>query len=246
MSQSDCFTFNPLYSTKGLPVSSDIPKPQDILMLSDFDKIWLPDVNADFGLLIGNNNPRALCSIETLNTKNGYYTTKTRVGWIVKCPNTKANGKYCANFFPKSQPHPLCIMRSDVIDSITNEKPEYSVNQQKFMNSISNLVKHFNNKHYEIELPLKNIKQQLPYKKLALQRASSLKRKPFSYNNLLKDYQVYMSDLITNCYAKLATENGPIGKTWYIPHHGIYHPKKPGKLRVVFDCSAKYKRDMFK
>lgn len=27
---------------------------------------------------------------------------------------------------------------------------------------------------------------------------------------------------------------------WYIPHHGIYHPHKPGKLRVVFDCSAKY------
>ena len=50
-----------------------------------------------------------------------------------------------------------------------------------------------------------------------------------------------MSDLITNGYAKLATENGPIGKTWYIPHHGIYHPEKPGKLRVVFDCSAKYK-----
>ena len=27
----------------------------------------------------------------------------------------------------------------------------------------------------------------------------------------------------------------------YIPHHGVYHPKKPDKLRVVFDCSAKYK-----
>lgn len=28
---------------------------------------------------------------------------------------------------------------------------------------------------------------------------------------------------------------------WYIPHHGVYHPQKPGKIRVVFDCSAKYK-----
>ena len=25
---------------------------------------------------------------------------------------------------------------------------------------------------------------------------------------------------------------------WYIPHHGVYHKKKPGKIRVVFDCSA--------
>ena len=27
---------------------------------------------------------------------------------------------------------------------------------------------------------------------------------------------------------------------WYLPHHGVYHPKKPGKIRVVFDCSAKF------
>ena len=27
---------------------------------------------------------------------------------------------------------------------------------------------------------------------------------------------------------------------WYITHHGVYHPKKPNKIRVVFDCSAQY------
>ena len=26
----------------------------------------------------------------------------------------------------------------------------------------------------------------------------------------------------------------------YVPHTGVYHPKKPDKIRVVFDCSAKY------
>ncbi|XP_070566165.1 uncharacterized protein [Ptychodera flava] len=30
------------------------------------------------------------------------------------------------------------------------------------------------------------------------------------------------------------------GRVWYIPHHGVYHPKKPEKIRVVFDCSAKF------
>ena len=34
---------------------------------------------------------------------------------------------------------------------------------------------------------------------------------------------------------ELATNDG---KVWYIPHHGVYHPKKPDKIRVVFDCSA--------
>ena len=29
------------------------------------------------------------------------------------------------------------------------------------------------------------------------------------------------------------------GRTWYIPHHGVYHPKK-NTLRVVYDCGAVY------
>ena len=28
---------------------------------------------------------------------------------------------------------------------------------------------------------------------------------------------------------------------WYIPHHGVYHPKKPTKIRIVFDCAAEFK-----
>ncbi len=27
---------------------------------------------------------------------------------------------------------------------------------------------------------------------------------------------------------------------WYIPHHGIYHPKKQRKICVVFDCAAEF------
>ena len=33
-------------------------------------------------------------------------------------------------------------------------------------------------------------------------------------------------------------DNQPV---WYIPHHGVYHPQRPGKIRVVFDCSARFK-----
>ena len=30
-------------------------------------------------------------------------------------------------------------------------------------------------------------------------------------------------------------------KTWYIPHRGVYHPYRPGKICVVFDCAARYR-----
>ncbi|XP_063067987.1 uncharacterized protein LOC134459559 [Engraulis encrasicolus] len=29
------------------------------------------------------------------------------------------------------------------------------------------------------------------------------------------------------------------GSVWYLPHHGVYHPRK-GNLRVVFDCGASF------
>ena len=28
---------------------------------------------------------------------------------------------------------------------------------------------------------------------------------------------------------------------WYLSHHDIYHPSKPNKIRVVFNCNSKYK-----
>ena len=39
---------------------------------------------------------------------------------------------------------------------------------------------------------------------------------------------------------KIDTKPEP-GKIWYIPHQGVYHPRKPDKIWVVLDCSAKYK-----
>ena len=37
-------------------------------------------------------------------------------------------------------------------------------------------------------------------------------------------------------------ENEQVGKVWYMPHHGVTHPDKPGKVRVVFDCSTEFVR----
>ena len=46
------------------------------------------------------------------------------------------------------------------------------------------------------------------------------------------------------CFAKivpLADLRRADGKVWYIPDHGVYHNKKPEKLRVVFDSSAHFR-----
>ena len=50
-----------------------------------------------------------------------------------------------------------------------------------------------------------------------------------------------MADVISKKFARKVDEEfeEEAGGTWYIPHHGIYHPQK-FKVRVVFDCSATF------
>lgn len=51
-----------------------------------------------------------------------------------------------------------------------------------------------------------------------------------------------MRELLEKGYATRVSEeqlDNSNGRVWFIPHHGVYHPKKR-KLRVVFDCTASY------
>ena len=51
----------------------------------------------------------------------------------------------------------------------------------------------------------------------------------------------FMEKVIEDCAEKC--EDGSAGESTrvnYVPHHGVYHPKKPGKIRVIFDCGARY------
>ena len=53
-----------------------------------------------------------------------------------------------------------------------------------------------------------------------------------------------MDDVIRKGYAEKVPDDKLLdadGRVWYIPHHGVYHPKKPTKIRIMFDCSAEYK-----
>ena len=46
--------------------------------------------------------------------------------------------------------------------------------------------------------------------------------------------------MMKNGYTESICEAGKEGNTWYVPHDGVYHPEKSGKIRVVFDCCAEH------
>ena len=95
---------------------------------------------------------------------------------------------------------------------------------------------------YQIPLPFRQEDVRLLCNKYqAAQRLSYLKRK-FDKNEKFKaDYIRFMEEIIAKGYARKSTITAALGKTWYLPHHAVYHPNKPGKIRVVFDLSAECK-----
>ena len=67
-----------------------------------------------------------------------------------------------------------------------------------------------------------------------------------------RKYEATISDYIDKGYAERVnydSDNSKQGRVqlqterviWYLPHHPVVHLQKPGKVRVVFDCAARYK-----
>ena len=129
---------------------------------------------------------------------------------------------------------------------VENKRPRnlhlhYSQEDKRFMDMMEN-ESVFENGKYTLPLPFRDAEIHVPNNRIqALQRANYLKRKMLKDENFANDYRTFMSTLIERGYVVKCNEKGKDGMTWYIPHHGVYHPKKPNKIRVVFDCSAKFK-----
>ncbi|KAJ8028733.1 hypothetical protein HOLleu_31057 [Holothuria leucospilota] len=119
----------------------------------------------------------------------------------------------------------------------------YSQDDKKFLTILKDGICQLKDGHYQLPLPMK-VCQTLPNNKsLAVCRLNHLERKLHRNPSFAKDYRIFMQDIIEKGYAERVPnlELQRDSDVNYIPHHGVYHPKKPGKIRVVFDCSAKFK-----
>ena len=160
------------------------------------------------------------------------------------------NLQICFNTSIKEVIDPMQI--TQMMDLEFNEKHTseacevpYSQNDLNFVTQLKDGVHQLDDGHYQMPLPFKHQNPHLHNNKsLALHRLNQLKRRLKSDSNYATDYAIFMQDIIEKGYAEKIPDNESHpqeGSINYIPHHGVYHPKKPGKLRVVFDCSAKFK-----
>ena len=99
--------------------------------------------------------------------------------------------------------------------------------------------------HYETGLLWKRPDIELPDNRAAaLTRLHHTERKLDRDERLSLRYTDVIEGYIRDGYARKVTLDEAVaqnGRQWYLPHHGVTSPKKPDKLRVVFDAAARYR-----
>jgi len=76
---------------------------------------------------------------------------------------------------------------------------------------------------------------------VAKQRLQGLEARLTRDPSLHAMYKESMTNLLSNGYAEEVPDDELcLNSVWYLPHHAVTSPSKPGQVRVVFDCSAKH------
>ncbi|XP_077982843.1 uncharacterized protein LOC144437710 [Glandiceps talaboti] len=256
----DCVSLPPLYTKERIPVTSKhIPTQKDIERWDHLKGIAVPTLNADIGLLIGNNVPDAYTpKIIKTGPRGSPYAAKTAIGWILwnvirdkeDLHSNLAVNRVDVTVLEESRQLEQLVRNAinlDFPERCVDTRKEPSREDQLFKEKMTKSIR-FQGGHYSMDLPFRDESVLLPDNRdLALNRLHSLRRRMVKDYKFFTDYRDFMNKLLVSGYATKVSEDGvqedtsQSGKVWYIPHHGVYHPRKPQKIRVVFDCSAKCK-----
>ena len=247
---------------------SQIPKPevarewQHLKPIADKLTPYLP--NAEISILIGNNCPKAIRPREIVAGEDEEpYAQKTILGWGVigrvcksrdkeggkkgvcnRVAASEINSRFAFSTKAKEIIDPGMILRvleTDFVDTNTKSKP-YSVEHERFLRILENGRKKIQDVQYEMPLPLKSDVSFSNNRQLAVKRWNQLKSRFKKNPKFFADYQISMKDLISQCAERVPDDRLEVqdGKVNYVPHTGVYHPRKPGQIRVVFDCLAQF------
>ncbi|KAJ8338703.1 hypothetical protein SKAU_G00354890 [Synaphobranchus kaupii] len=244
----------PTYTRDFIPLErSHIPTPDTAKRWKHLNSIAheIPKrMDCEVGLLIGYDCSRALAPRHVI-TGGDYepYAIKTDLGWSIVggtprvVRSTDVTG-LCHRISVKELPPltPASVIRALESDFKETNPGEKSISQDdiQFLQTLNGRIHQNIDSHLELPLPFKARPQLPDNKQLALVRLRHLKRK-LEKNPKFKDDSVrFMEGIFKDGDAERAENEPETGNVWYIPHQVVYHPRKPDKIRVVFDCSAKY------
>ena len=204
--------------------------------------------------MIGLDVPEALKPDEIRKSmeKGGPYAVKTKFGWMLNGPMGRfgKGGKQC-HYIRASQSEGIISKQLDQFfkfelnESLADLKTGMSQEDKKALSVFEKSV-HLKDGHYEVEIPWKNYPPCLPNNRPVAEHRLKILKKRLTRNPDMRDkYSNFLRDLVDKGYARKvprdhSNQNRNDDVVWYLPHHSVTHPKKPEKVRVVFDCAGKY------
>ncbi|KAK5847425.1 hypothetical protein PBY51_016551 [Eleginops maclovinus] len=120
-----------------------------------------------------------------------------------------------------------------------DDKLALSVEDQTFLDIMNREFHKDKANSWMAPLPFRSTRQRLPNNRgQAVHRLMSLRR-TLKKNTEMKDHYVeFMEKMFKKNHAERAPPISADQECWYLLSFGIYHPQKPGKIRIVFDSSA--------
>ncbi|XP_038060478.1 uncharacterized protein LOC119731375 [Patiria miniata] len=239
-----------VYTRRELPIhDANLAKQEDIEKWPHLQGLKLPQVDKGrVQLLIGQDVPEALMPLEVKKgERNAPYATRTELGWSLNGPLGMAN-KHTAtsNFIAADdslERQLKMFWKLDTTDSIHDDTKGMSVKDKQAIAIWEESVR-LTDGHYELAIPFKNYPPHLVDNRTVAERRLFSLGKRLQRDTLLHaKYTEGMQDLINNGYGESVPEEEvhPSNSTvWYLPHHLVYHPKKPDKVCIVFDCASKH------
>ena len=251
------------YTRDEIPVNTNhIPDPNSLTRWSHLkhvvDSLTQVIPGLEVGILIGTNCPLALEPLEVVPTDGrGPYAARLLHGWTLygptKPPLANEEMTVCNRIVVQESTKELMTPQSilNMFEMDFNEhRPaktpgERGMSQEdcRFLNIVENGID-FRDGQYTVPLPFRYEHMRLPNNKSqAVKRAQWQQKKMASNPQYHSDYKTFMQKLLDNKYAEavpLTETMNPPRNIWYLPHHGVYNPNKVGKIRVVFDCSARF------
>lgn len=123
-----------------------------------------------------------------------------------------------------------------------DDKLAPSIEDEIFLQIMNKEFKKDDSNSWVAPLPFRSPRPRLPNnREQALSRLMSLRRTLNRKPEMKHHFIDFMEDIFKNGHAEPAPPPEPDKEYWYLPSFGVYHPQKPGKIRIVFDSSAQFK-----
>ena len=251
LNEQESFVLPNVLSIDNIPMTPNaVPTTRDLIEFPHLRGLQFPKIRgATVTLLIGADVPEVfhMRSIRK-GTRGQPIAVEFPLGLFLLGPSLSfSSSRNCSVNFIRSDP----ILQSQISrlweTDFGNETSVFDMPTSKedriAYDIMVNSVKHVAG-HYQLPL-LWRPHVELPgdSREMAQRRLASLKKRLASDSVLCDKYVNVMETYINKGYAMPVPNDRLISSNinWYLPHHPVLNPRKPEKVRVVFDCAAKHK-----